>query len=525
MYTQAYSPQQRDQLSVMVTSLRVAHLLGSHSLRFALAVAGLYFGADVVLNKIALGDGWQSFWPLNGVTIALLIQRPRKDWPWLLTAVALGTGVGEYLDGNSFPSTVLQRLLSMAEVTLGASLLPPFTSLGRWLSRPGLYARFLAAVLIGPALTGVPAAVYFYQVDGQPWIAAFNSWALADAMGIGATLPLVLALCSRRNGAVRGTCARLVAAGIFCGSLAVMTVIFATRQYPLIFMLYPLLMLVDWKLGVLGSSLTLWCACVLAVFLTEHGYGIFAGESSLGLSRELAVQLYLAFHLVGFLPISILFLQQRRMDKRLRKALSRTSALASRDALTNVANRRSLDERLEKQWQLAIRDRSPLALLMIDADHFKRFNDQFGHSAGDQCLRALAATLSAQVSRSTDLVARFGGEEFAVLLPNTALEGAREVAEKLLAAVQDIRLHPRNAGTQSSSTQPLRVTVSIGCAAFVPQENSQPPQLLELADQALYAAKNNGRNCVHVAREPETGQPGKSAGKLRARLEAFRLQR
>jgi len=126
-----------------------------------------------------------------------------------------------------------------------------------------------------------------------------------------------------------------------------MGAIFATSQYPLIFVLYPLLMLVDWMLGLFGSSIALCCACVLAVFLTEHGYGPFANTAALGVSRNLAVQLYLGFHLIGFLPISILFLEQRRMDKELRDSLARAAALATLDGLTNVANRRALDSHLE----------------------------------------------------------------------------------------------------------------------------------------------------------------------------------
>jgi len=160
----------------------------------ALAVAGFYFVADNLLNKVALGDGWQIFWPLNGVTIALLIMRPRKDWPLLLAAVSLGTGSGEYMDGNSLGATLLQRGLSVLEVSLSAALLPRFISLDSWLRSPGLYPRFAAAVIVGPALSGLLAAVHLHAQDGRPFVAAFNSWAVADAMGIAAVLPLVLAL-------------------------------------------------------------------------------------------------------------------------------------------------------------------------------------------------------------------------------------------------------------------------------------------------------------------------------------------
>jgi len=248
----------------------------------ALATAGFYFVADNLLNKIALAEGgWQIFWPLNGVTIALLIMRPGTAWPLLLAAVALGTGAGEYVDNNPLDSTIVQRSLSLLEVALSACMLPRFSNLESWLRSPGLYPRFAAAVLVGPVLSGLLAAAYFHSVEGQPFVAAFNSWATADAMGIAAVLPLVLALRSTQLGTLCSSNRWLINVGTLAVAIAVMTVIFATSQYPLIFVLYPLLMLVDWLLGLLGSSIALCCACVMAVFLTQHGYGPFANTAAL----------------------------------------------------------------------------------------------------------------------------------------------------------------------------------------------------------------------------------------------------
>jgi len=496
----------------------------------ALATAGFYFVADNLLNKIALAEGgWQIFWPLNGVTIALLIMRPGTAWPLLLAAVALGTGAGEYVDNNPLDSTIVQRSLSLLEVALSACMLPRFSNLESWLRSPGLYPRFAAAVLVGPVLSGLLAAAYFHSVEGQPFVAAFNSWATADAMGIAAVLPLVLALRSTQLGTLCGSNRWLINVGTLAVAIAVMTVIFATSQYPLIFVLYPLLMLVDWLLGLLGSSLALCCACVMAVFLTQHGYGPFANTAALGVSRDLAVQIYLGFHLIGFLPISILFLEQRRMDKELREALARTAVLASIDGLTNVANRRTLDGHLEEQWRLATHAQTSLALLMVDADHFKEFNDRFGHQAGDECLRSIAMTLRALVTRPGDVVARFGGEEFAILLPGTPLEGAQHVAEAIRATISDLPIaHPQAAQLldDTSASAARHVTVSIGCAALVPRAGMQFHHLVELADQALYLAKRSGRNRVCVADSgAERWGPGAAARKLRARIEGIRLQR
>ena len=495
-------------------------------LRRALAVAGLYFLFDTVLNKIALGDGWQIFWPLNGVTIALLIMRSRREWPLLLTAVSVGTGWGEYIDGNSLVSTLAQRALSVLEVSLSASLLPPFTELEAWLRKPQLYPRFAAAVIVGPAVSGLLAAIWFHAVDSTPFVSAFNAWALADAMGIAAVLPLILALRSARAYTLHRAHNWLIAVAILVLAFSVITAIFATSRYPLIFVLYPLLMLVDWMLGLLGSSILLCGSCVVAVFLTEHGYGPFANAGDLGMPRDLAVQVYLGFHLIGFLPISILFLEQRRMHTELRNSLAQAAMLASMDSLTGVANRRTLDSRLEEQWALALRNQTSLALLMVDADHFKEFNDRLGHQAGDACLRALAGALRTRVSRPTDAVARFGGEEFAVLLPDTPIEGARHVAEGIRLAVHDLAIaHPGTAQSARAdgSPGPQHLTVSIGCAALIPEPDSKFQLLVELADQALYEAKRTGRDRVCLANpDAHTWTRGTAARKLRARIEDYR---
>ena len=181
---------------------------------------------------------------------------------------------------------------------------------------------------------------------------------------------------------------------------------------------------------------------------------------------------------------------------------------------------------MEEQWILAVRNQTPLALLMIDVDHFKQYNDRLGHQAGDACLRALATTLSKRVSRPADMVGRFGGEEFAVLMPDTPLEGARHVGEMIRLAIQNLGIaHPGVplAAGDSSGKDHHVVTVSIGCSAIVPRLGSRVHHLVELADQALYEAKRSGRDRVCIV-DPDAHlwSPGAAARKLRARIEAYR---
>jgi diguanylate cyclase (GGDEF)-like protein/PAS domain S-box-containing protein len=164
--------------------------------------------------------------------------------------------------------------------------------------------------------------------------------------------------------------------------------------------------------------------------------------------------------------------------------------LAYVDALTGVPNRRSFDEALAREWSRCGRSRLPLAVLMLDIDHFKAYNDSHGHARGDACLRQVAAALSACLGRGPDLLARYGGEEFVCLLPQCDLAGARAVAERLRQAVLEQQIaHPR------SPVAPV-LTISVGIACVVPQAGGDPAALVRQADAGLYRSKSQGRNAA-----------------------------
>ena len=176
--------------------------------------------------------------------------------------------------------------------------------------------------------------------------------------------------------------------------------------------------------------------------------------------------------------------------KHKRDTLQRLSLV---DGLTGVANRRRFDEVLEQEWRRARREGHPLSLLMFDVDHFKQFNDRYGHLDGDDCLRRVAQAIDASGSRPGDLAARYGGEEFVFLLPNSDAAGALAVAERCRGAVEALGI-PH----QGSGAAPV-VTVSIGVATHRPDDDALVSALLEAADDALYRAKRGGRNRAVVA--------------------------
>ncbi len=175
--------------------------------------------------------------------------------------------------------------------------------------------------------------------------------------------------------------------------------------------------------------------------------------------------------------------EQRAQSEMLRK-------LAYMDSLTGVANRRHFDQALDAEWRRCRRSSQPLALILIDIDHFKQFNDLYGHQAGDACLRSVAAVLRAGLGRSHDVVARYGGEEFVCLLPECPQEGASGKARALRQSVQELGIEHR--GSSAAAV----VTISAGVAALVPDGASSPQALLALADERLYRAKAGGRNRV-----------------------------
>lgn len=183
--------------------------------------------------------------------------------------------------------------------------------------------------------------------------------------------------------------------------------------------------------------------------------------------------------------------QRRHFEESLDRANLELKTLASTDALTGLANRRQFDATLHKEWYRALRDATPLGLLMIDLDRFKALNDRFGHQMGDAFLARVGQVIRDNVRRAGDMAARYGGEEFAVVLPGTAAAGALEIAEHIRRAV---------AATDTSDLVEggHRLSVSIGVAATVALAGGGSATLVHSADAALYQAKRNGRNRVEI---------------------------
>ena len=206
------------------------------------------------------------------------------------------------------------------------------------------------------------------------------------------------------------------------------------------------------------------------------------------------------FHLNQSQPYAVVttfadITERKQALEMLRHRAEQERLIATTDGLTQVANRRCFDERLQSEWQRLMQGQQQLSLIMLDVDYFKRYNDFYGHQAGDSCLVKVAKAAAAGVKRSTDLFVRYEGEEFAAILPNTDAVGAIAVAESILEAIRDLAI-PHEKSDVSSI-----VTVSMGIASMVPCCEKSPNELIVASDRALYDAKRQGRDRYRCANQ------------------------
>ncbi|MBF0449045.1 MAG: diguanylate cyclase [Magnetococcales bacterium] len=179
-----------------------------------------------------------------------------------------------------------------------------------------------------------------------------------------------------------------------------------------------------------------------------------------------------------------------------KKMSDRFKDMATLDGLTGIANRRRFDLFLDQEWHRSTRSKSPLSLILMDIDFFKPFNDNYGHALGDECLKKVAQTLAACMSRATtDLIARYGGEEFVCVLPETDLDGAIKMGEELRQAISDLNFPHEHSKVAN------HVTISLGAVTIIPTQESKLEDLVSSADKLLYQAKEQGRNRLVTGRE------------------------
>ena len=448
---------------------------------------------------------WQSqgiatIWFSNGILFAIVINKPQRVWVRYFIISFLADTLADILWGDHFPLAMGVALANSIEVISSTIIL------SRWFGHPFNLSRrrpllaFLGVAVIGAtAVTSALGASWTRLfVQGGPWWQSFRTWYLGDILGMAIIAPLVYILL-RPGFFVMLRPAHLPKTLLFLAIPTLTTLfVFSYSHDPLIFFIFPALLFVVFRLGFPGAVLSIFIIACISIGFTVTGHGpLMLIPAVKVLHRIVIMQLFLAVALFTAFPVAALLEEREALDRSLERSEARYRALASIDALTGLANRRAFDERLQSEWRLALREKSPLALLLIDVDLFKSYNDVYGHLGGDDCLRSIATSIAKTLEPTAHTVTRFGGEEFAIILPNTTLQPALEIAENIRYAIEAMKLpHPYNL---SCGVQ----TISIGVVATIPTQTDTALSLLNDCDRALYSAKNRGRNRVEAI--PATG--------------------
>ena len=452
---------------------------------------GLCSWAGIVLSRQS--EGVATIWISNGVIFGFLItQSPRRWLPYFVAGLTADT-LADVVYGDPFRVAIGVSLANSVEVITSAVVLVRLFGVPFDLSKRRPLVGFLAvSVVCATALTsalGASWTLLFY--DAGTWWQMFRTWWLGDLLGMSTLAPLTVML--QRPASYSILRARELPRTLLIVSAPVLVTIavFTHDTDPLIFFLFPVLLLVAFRLGFPGTVLTIVLMSLMAIGFTVKGHGplmLISGQHML-LHRIVVAQIFAAVAIFTMFPVAALLEEKDALKLSLAASEARFRGLAQTDELTSLPNRRAFNLRLSAEWERALADGSTLGLLLIDADHFKQYNDVFGHLEGDDCLRLLATVISETLSWREAMAARYGGEEFAVLLPGADAETARGAAEAIREAVTAERLpHP----TGPSGIQ----TVSIGAASLMPAPGQVSSALVKRADEALYCAKLAGRNQV-----------------------------
>ena len=444
---------------------------------------------------------WQAiWWPTNGLAVAFMVRSDRRRWPLILGGVLFGSLIGETIYHLKPISDLINGLANAVGPLIAASALPRCRKLDDWLQEPHLVARFVVFALIAaPLFSATIFATYMRWANPN-----FDFWnvlqirADSDMLGYAMFTPLVLVLSSRDNYR-RASLADLLTSLLFLTLVVTTTLaVFSQSGYALDFILISVILLICLRLGFTASVLAVNLLAFLATTATMHGYGpLTLGAGADIPHRVLLLQAFLALSMITVFSVSVVQIEREVFQTQLEMAYREMAKLASTDPLTGLGNRRLFEDTLKAEWTRARRSGHPIAVLMIDVDHFKSYNDRFGHPAGDICLSTIADSILNMGHRSSDLLARYGGEEFIFLMPETPVEEAARKAEAMRILIGKLYEQP---GT------PLQceVSISIGCAALAPAPGLFPELLISCADEALYHAKNKGRDRVEVGVAPSS---------------------
>lgn len=503
-----------------------------------------YFGVKFALIATVMPQGTAVMWPPNSVVLAAFLLLNKRFYPAIIVLSLLAETIGD-MPGWKWYEGLGFGVINVVEAGLAALLLKEM-NFDRRFSTLNDVLKFIVAALIMAASIGGVLGAALYDITRKVDISFIDHariiW-FGDALGILIFTPLWLSFWP--NSGVQSPKVKLEIYDLYagCAGLALLGFFISSKDGQVFnvhigpTLLLPFLIYVGVRFEIR------WAAFVTALIGVIIIAMVVKGREPFGplLYRDAVIQTQEFIFIMSLLSMgsASLLTQLRRnqaqletanislnelnrhlearilertadlveanarllreiderevAEKALQRANSELLRLANVDGLTGIANRRTFDSRLTQEWGRLAREGNSLAVILLDIDCFKAFNDHYGHQAGDSCLKSVASILEQTVKRPGDLVARYGGEEFVIVLPETDQKGAEALAGQILAAVRELAI------LHEYSTADNCVTISLGISAAIPSQGSTADDLLGLADQALYRAKSRGRNCLEVS--------------------------
>ncbi len=376
---------------------------------------------------------------------------------------------------------------------------------------------FIVAAIFSPlicAVVGVIVLWYVEVIDFSQTIIFISRWWLASAVAHLIFTPCWLIYREKDILKITASFAEIILVGFL---VYFVDIFIFWLSWSVEYLLLAVLIWGVFRLSRFYSSLLVVIIALSIIINTSNGYGVFINQKTVDESL-LFLQSFIAILSITTLILTAILSEKEQTQLSLKETLEtveskvfeRTKQLqqtqidleqlnhslaqmVNTDGLTKIANRRCFDQQLAKEWTRLYRSKKQLCLLLIDVDYFKLYNDTYGHQQGDQCLIEIAQAFTISCMRSSDLVTRYGGEEFTILLPNTDIKGAITVAKRIQRNIDNLQISHLTSSVKSC------ITVSIGISGLTPDINQSPKILVEQADKALYLAKKLGRNQFQIA--------------------------
>jgi diguanylate cyclase (GGDEF)-like protein len=423
-------------------------------------------------------------WPTNAMVMGIVVMTARRLGLNIMAGAIAATWLSSIAMRDNVYVGAGLALAHTVEIVVAWLAIQLYSKEFPNLGNPRVLWPFtLYGVFVGPAISGAVAAAVLETTGGASWWQAFQIWWAAHALGMALFAPMVVAFHPKSWERTRALLKRPIL-GPWLGLVGVTTLVFSQTKYPVLFMLFPPLMWLVFRWGFSGACLGAMTALAIAFPLTYHGDGpmMLLANNSMA-NRLFFLQILMGTALLVMFPIGMILDQRERLMGRLRAREADLERMAWHDPLTGLLNRRGFDE----HWQ-AMATGQWVSIVVLDLDHFKGYNDSYGHPEGDACLVWLSYRLRLHAETAGGVAGRQGGEEFSAALPMAPAQ-ALAWAEAFRADIDQAQ-RPHIASFMG------HVTVSMGVASMQTREPEDLEMLWRQADRALYQAKQNGRNQV-----------------------------